>query len=114
VRFNLHDLAKRHSLKYNTNEYSAGLKQNKETFLSLKLPSNAVLFNVRGNHSIEAMYYTGLPAYKFIPTPRQIEELKQKGRISAVFQADEPLPGYLENDSNVRIIDKKILMTDLK
>jgi hypothetical protein len=114
VRFNLPDLAKRYSLEREVNHYSSGLKQNRETFLSLSMPPNTVLFNVCGTHYVEAMYYTGFPAYNVIPSREQVEKMKSLGRTCAVFQSDEPLPDYLESDSNVIIIDKKILETDLK
>jgi 4-amino-4-deoxy-L-arabinose transferase len=82
---------------------------NKELFLRLKkeLPANTVLMNVAGHHYIEAMFYTGFPAYYFIPDSMQVVELKSKVRVVAVIQQDS-LPSYLVQDTAVRIIKEKV------
>jgi 4-amino-4-deoxy-L-arabinose transferase-like glycosyltransferase len=81
------------------------LSYNKDVFQKLKLPSNAVLFNVKGRHYIEAMFYTGLPAYNFIPSEGQCLDMYKKHRIIALFNPrDSVLPDYLANDKRLLLI----------
>jgi 4-amino-4-deoxy-L-arabinose transferase len=76
----------------------------------LELDKNTVLFNVKGRHYIEAMFYTGLPAYNVIPTIEQYHELKAKDRKIAVFDnRNTSIPDYLQNDPAVIIIEKELL-----
>jgi 4-amino-4-deoxy-L-arabinose transferase-like glycosyltransferase len=89
------------------------LIDNKKVFQSLQLPANAVLFNVKGRHYIEAMFYTGLPAYNFIPTEEQYLDLKNKHRAIALFRPiDGMLPDYLKRDSTVLIFDNDIQLCE--
>lgn len=92
------------------NEFSARLLSNKMIFLKLKetLPKETVIFNVTGRHYIECMFYTGLPAYNFIPSFEQYTFLKKKNRRIAVFMTSgAPFPDYLINDSTViRLSDR--------
>jgi len=83
---------------------------NKAVFLKLKntLPKNAVIFNVRGCHFIEAMFYSSLPAYNFIPDKHQYEDLLKKHRVIAIIKADS-LPEYLLKDPKVIILDEVIM-----
>ncbi len=84
---------------------------NKFIFQSLhtRLPENAVVFNVRGRHYIECMFYTDLPSYGFIPSKFQYEEIKRKGRKIAIFkQGDCLLPDYLLQDPETLIIMDEI------
>jgi len=109
LRFDLGLLQERHTTVNADNEYTRMLMLNKAVFKSLTLPKNTVLFNVKGRHYIEAMFYTGLPAYNFIPTFEQCQNLKEKGRRIAVFKdASIELPAYLVNDQTVIIINKTI------
>lgn len=95
--------------KHTDNSYSSNLSHNKQIFQSLELPSNTVLFNVKGRHYIEAMFYTGLPAYNFIPSFEQYQDVKNKGRIAAIFKKNNvKIPDYLINDSTVIIINEEI------
>ena len=108
-RFDIGYLEEEHSLKHEKNEYSRMLLHNKQVFQSLDLPENAVLFNVRGRHYVDAMFYTEFPAYNFIPTGEQLLELKRKDRVPAVFSDENtPVPGYLEEDPSVLIINKSL------
>jgi hypothetical protein len=78
------------------------LKHNKEVYMKLKLPTNTVLCNVPGRHYIEAMFYTGLPAYGFIPTESQYNELQSKGKRMALFMHyNDKVPAYLKDNHNV-------------
>jgi 4-amino-4-deoxy-L-arabinose transferase-like glycosyltransferase len=82
-----------------------GLKHNKAIFQKLTLPGNTVLCNVPGRHFVEAMFYTGLPAYGFIPNENQYLELKNKGRKIALFMPlDGKIPSYIKNDSDLIIL----------
>ena len=71
------------------------------------MPENAVIFNVRGMHYIEAMFYSSLPAYNFIPDKHQYQDLLKKHRIIAVFKYDS-LPDYLLKDPRVIILNDEI------
>lgn len=89
--------------------YSEGMKYNTRIFKSLKLPENTVLFNVKGRHYIEAMFYTGLPCYNFVPDKMQYNDMKIKNKILAIFKPDNTkLPEYLLNDNSIIIINKEL------
>lgn len=78
------------------------LKHNKEIFQKLKLPENTVLCNIPGRHFIEAMFYTNLPAYGFIPDEKQYNELLKKGKKIALFlPLHGEIPAYLKNDTGL-------------
>jgi 4-amino-4-deoxy-L-arabinose transferase len=103
----------RHTISNSGTTYSQDLMHNREVFKSLYLPANSVLFNVKCHFYIEAMFYTGLPAYNFIPTLDQYHDLKSKGRRIAIFTPPNlPLPPYLQNDPTTIIIKKEIKGTD--
>ncbi|MEO6902253.1 MAG: glycosyltransferase family 39 protein [Bacteroidia bacterium] len=87
--------------------YKEYLSHNKKVFQNLLLPQNAVIFNVgeRGRHYIEAMYYTGLPAYSFIPSEEQCIDMKNKKRLIAIFKPkDGVLPDYLEKNNDIIVL----------
>jgi len=112
-RFDIELLQEKHTHWKKSNHYKQHLEHNKKIFKSLDLPENTVLFNVKGRHYIEAMFYTGLPAYNFIPSKKQHEELISKGRRVAIFHLnDNELPKYLLNDSTVLLIGKEIVYID--
>ncbi len=91
-----------HSLEEPTNTHSKSLKENRDYFRTLELPPNTVLCNVLGRHYIEAMFYTGLPAYTGIPTEEQIKDLQAKGRRIVMFKPLEgQLPDYILNDPHI-------------
>lgn len=109
ANLNIEELQAKHT-EWNINkQHIQMLSHNKKVFLSLKnnLAKNSVLFNVYGRHYIEAMYYTDYPAYNFVPSYEQYEDLKKKGRTIALFKTEE-IPEYLKNDSTVIIIDEQI------
>jgi hypothetical protein len=109
LRFDIKILQEKHSVWNKENSYSRMLTYNKGVFKSLKLPSNTVLFNVKGRHYIEAMFYTGLPAYNITPSVDQYEDLKARGWRIAIFKSsNHEIPGYLKDDSKVIIINKEI------
>ncbi len=109
LRFNIEYLQAKHTLWKKNNVYTRMLLHNKKVFKSLKLPPNTVLFNVKGRHYIEAMFYTGLPAYNFIPTYDQYQDLKNKKINIAIFiKENMKIPNYLKNDTSIMFINKKI------
>lgn len=110
LRFDIGYIADKYTLKKDNNHYTMMLTHNKEVFKSLELPSNTVLFNVKGRHYIEAMFYTGVPAYNFMPSFEQYRKLKDKGRIIAVFvKNDEKIPDFLKDDTSTILIHKEIM-----
>ncbi|CAN5301129.1 hypothetical protein BH09BAC5_BH09BAC5_03980 [soil metagenome] len=82
---------------------------NKRIFQGLNVPANSVLFNVNGRNYIDAMFYTGLPSYNFIPTEAQYRDVQQKNRTIVLFKfPSDSIPRYLENDSKVIFINDSI------
>jgi 4-amino-4-deoxy-L-arabinose transferase-like glycosyltransferase len=102
----LHD---KHGFMNGGKGYGYPLIQNKKIFQSLHLPANAVICNVPGIHYVEAMFYTGLPAYNVVPTESQYTDLCNKRRIIAIFQPlSGELPEYLKKDKNLIVIRERI------
>jgi hypothetical protein len=113
MTFDMKVIRMRHSLQEKGNVYSASGYQNKMVFANLRLPGNAVIFNVVSRHYIEAMFYTGLPAYNFIPSEEQYLDLKKKNRTIVIFRPqDNLLPVYLINDPKVIINENMIKSFD--
>ncbi len=109
LKFDVEFLQEKHTLWKKDNLYTRMLSHNKEVFKSLNLSENTVLFNVKGRHYIEAMFYTGLPAYNFVPSYEQYLDIKNKGRYIAVFnKSNIEIPDYLKNDTTILFIDKEI------
>ncbi len=109
LRFDVEYLQEKYTMWKEDNHYTRRLSHNREVFKSLDLPENTVLFNVKGRHYIEAMFYTGLPAYNIIPSLEQYQDMKIKGRTIGVFKpVNMAIPDFLKNDSTVIIIDKEI------
>ncbi|MEM6265383.1 MAG: hypothetical protein AAGI38_22970, partial [Bacteroidota bacterium] len=108
-RFDIEYLQEKHTKWRKDNKYSRMLAHNKEIFESLQLPPHTVLFNVKGRHYVEAMFYTGLTAYHFIPTLEQYENLKEKDRGIAIFDPGKSkMPAYLKNDTTVIVIKERL------
>jgi len=106
-RFNIERIQAIHTLWKDDNSYSRMLLHNKNIFQSLKLPENAVIFNVKGQHYIESMFYTGLPSYRFVPSKEQYLDLIEKGRVIAIFKPlSSELPEYIINDQTTIIINE--------
>ncbi len=104
-RMDLKSLNELHGITGKEHPCFTMLKHNKKIFQSLNLPSNAVIFNVNGRHYVEAMFYTGLPAYNFIPTNEQYLDLKKKSRRVALFNPiGDTIPNYLINDPSLILI----------
>ena len=111
-RIDIEELQEKHTLWKKDNIYSRMLTHNKDLFSSLKssLPKNTVLFNVKGGHYIESMFYTGIPSYKIIPSYKQYKKLNESGYIIALFNSPEiTLPDYLANDESVIIISDQLM-----
>jgi len=108
-RFDFVGFQKRHSKWMENKTETSMLTHNARIFKSLVLPGNTVIFNVLGRHYIEAMFYTGLPAYSFIPSAEQYEDMKIKKRRIAVFKPREgELPSYMQNDTTVIVLDYQL------
>jgi ethanolamine transporter EutH len=55
------------------------------------------------------MFYTGIPAYNFIPTFDQYKDMKNKGKVIEIFNSKNMvIPDYLKDDSTVIIIQKQL------
>ena len=109
LRFDVELLQEKHTLWKEDNKYTRMLTHNKRVFKSLDLSSNTVLFNVKGRHYIEAMFYTGLPAYNIVPSYEQYLDIKKKGRDIAIFKRSSvEIPDYLKKDTTIIFIDKEI------
>jgi 4-amino-4-deoxy-L-arabinose transferase len=94
---------------------SSVYRYNKKVFESLKtsVPSNAVVFNLKGRTYIDCMFYSGLPAYNFIPTIDQYRELKRKNKIPVIFNHfGQKLPTYLQEDRSIIIRSELIRSCD--
>lgn len=107
VRLDLAAFSEDHSLNSPENGYARTLVRNKLIFKELNLPENTVLFNVKGRHYVEAMFYTGLPAYNFYPSPEILDDLRKKGRKAAVFSKPRDLPEELR-DKDIIVINKEL------
>jgi 4-amino-4-deoxy-L-arabinose transferase len=108
-RFDIEEIQAKHTLWKKENSYTRMLSHNREIFNSLDLPENTVVFNVKGQHYIEMMFYTGLPSYRFVPSFEQFQDVKQKGRNIAIFlPADRKLPDYIEEDNTVIVLEEQL------
>lgn len=106
-RFNIGQFQAGRPLWRKDSSNSQMLIYNKGVFQSLRLPENAVIFNVKGQHYIESMFYTGLPSYHIIPSLEQYNDIKIKGKIIAIFKpTNNELPFYLKNDKSIIIINE--------
>ncbi|HRY97671.1 MAG TPA: glycosyltransferase family 39 protein [Bacteroidales bacterium] len=109
LRVDVEALQARHTLWQPDNQYTRMLMHNREVFRSLDLPPDAVLCNVKGRHYIEAMFYTGLPAYGLIPDEAQLRDLEAKGRRVALFAVQgEELPLWISRDTTVIMIQEQL------
>lgn len=112
-RYNIEKLHLEHTNINQSNFYYNNLLNNKKVFENLNLPENTVLFNVKGRHYIEAMFYTGLPAYNFIPTQEQLIELHKKNYIVAIFTSDDvQMPVYLQENSSTIFLKDDIILCE--
>lgn len=90
--------------------YNRALRYNRNAYILARreIPKQSVLFNFPGWEYVNAMIYTGAPAYSQVPSPEEISELKLKGRRVVVFSGNDPLPQYLTQDSSVLILPWRI------
>ncbi|MCK7532588.1 MAG: hypothetical protein MZV63_16930 [Marinilabiliales bacterium] len=109
ARIDIGTILEKHTLKNEDNKHSRMLIHNREIFKDLELPQNAVIFNVKGQHYVECMFYTGLPAYRIVPSYEQFQDLKTKGRIVASFRPTSgTIPDFLAKDSSTIILDQQL------
>ena len=108
TRMDLKAIQNTHFNSDRSNEYVDKLSANKLLFKSLNLPDNAVLLNVKGRHYIEAMFYTGIPAYNFIPERNELQRLAKSGKTLYIFKGEEDLP-YTEKELSSCIVLNKIV-----
>ncbi|MHB8402507.1 MAG: ArnT family glycosyltransferase [Bacteroidia bacterium] len=115
LRIDIKPLFKQHTFSTVDNEeyYKTALTHNKEVFQNLHLPASTVIFNVAGRHYIEAMFYTGLPAYNFIPSQEQYIDMKQKKHPIALFKPqDGNIPDYIASDKEVILLNDTIRLCE--
>lgn len=104
IRFDAEKLQENHTQWKDDNFLTPMALSNKAVFQSLQADPGTVLFNIPGRHYIEAMFYTGLPAYGFVPDSLQVADLIQRHRKIIVFSTPEQvLPSYLQNKPEVSI-----------
>lgn len=109
LSLNISTISDKHSIPNEHNEYASMLLHNKQVFTSMDVPEYAVIFNVKGRHYIECMFYTGRPAYNFIPSQVQVDQLQSRNRSVVVFKPlQDELPSYLLNDSTIIILNDTI------
>ncbi len=87
------------------------LINNRQIFQDLtpSLDENSVLFNVKGRHYIECMFYTNKPCYNFIPSQDQYDDLKRNNNKIVLFNSErEALPNYLQDDASIHIVREAI------
>lgn len=113
MRFNVRAWREEHCFLRSPNRSILSLEHNKQVFQNLRLPENAVIFNVPDRHYIEAMFYSGHSAYSFIPSYEQYSDLKSKKRIVAMFKpADGEIPPYLKEDPSAIFINEVIQQSE--
>lgn len=100
-------LKKSHAIE---NNLASNLLHNKRIFMDCKnnLPENSVIFNVKGRHYIECMFYTGFPSYNFIPSMEQLNDIEHNNKTAVVFNS-EKIPDYLLNNENIILIDTLLM-----
>lgn len=98
------------------NDYDAvneSLIENKKIFKDLNLPPHTVLFNVKGRHYVEAMFYTTAIAYPFVPSILQCKNVTDNGYKIAIFEShNDKLPVYLLQNKNVILIKENLNVLD--
>lgn len=110
VRISPEKIVAAHSLSHPDNSYSRMLKHNRDIFLNLDLPQRAVIMNAGSGTYLDAMFYTGLPAYDFLPDTLQLQQLVEGGYKPVIFQKNEQaIPPFLMTDSNVIILNEKLM-----
>lgn len=108
TRFHVTKIHEQHSTLQPNNPVRAQLLHNKKVFTSLRLPKNTILVNIKGVHYIDAMFYTGLPAYQVMPSLQQVQTTIAKGYRFAVFAKNQNVPDYLLNQPSTILIDEEI------
>lgn len=108
IRLDVETLQLKHTMWRESNYYTYALSYNKDVFVNLDLPEEAVLFNVK-DYYVDAMFYTGVTAYWFIPNKEQYETVKSKNKVIVILDAHKvELPDYLQNDPTVIKINESI------
>ena len=112
-RISLNKIVEDSGLLGDYNTVSEALIENKKIFTGLELTPNTVLFNVKGRHYVEAMFYTNVIAYPFIPDVLQCESLIKRGYKIAVFESyKDTLPSHLLQNKEVNIIKENLAAID--
>lgn len=107
VRLNVFTVKDKHPAFSVTNICQERMIYNKELFTNLNLPENAVLFNLKGRHYIEAMFYTPAIAYNFLPSESQLQEAIDKDKAIYVFPGAEAFPDYLSSNPEVTFLKRE-------
>ncbi|MBN3034715.1 MAG: glycosyltransferase family 39 protein [Bacteroidales bacterium] len=63
-----------------------------------------VIFNPCPWGYVPIMFYTKHLSYPGIPSEEQVRSLLEQGKRIAVFRQDEPLPAYINENSEIRVI----------
>jgi 4-amino-4-deoxy-L-arabinose transferase-like glycosyltransferase len=85
-------IAKRHGLTDRPEGYWLSMKHNASLWRNMQLPDNGVIFNANHGTFIECMFYTGRPAYDFLPETEHLQELREHGLVAVVIDADTIAP----------------------
>lgn len=93
-----------------TGTCNQALIKNKQVFKNLAVPENSVLFNVKGRHFVEAMYYTEYTAYSIIPSQEQYADLIKKDFLPVIFKGpNDSIPRYMLDDGKTIILNENII-----
>jgi 4-amino-4-deoxy-L-arabinose transferase len=113
LHLNPSTLLAKHNMDLPENAYRKRMAENAAIFKSLDLPENAVVFNIPGRLYVECMFYTGVPAYGFMPTEEMCKDLVQKGRLIAVFGfKQEHLPPFLRDNPSVFTLPGRLVLIE--
>jgi len=69
------------------------------------VPDNTVVINCKNLEDVELMFWQNVNAYAWCPSEKEITDLLNKGYKIEAFKShpDFPLPGYVLNESRIKI-----------
>jgi 4-amino-4-deoxy-L-arabinose transferase len=104
-------LAANHGMTRDPGGYWLSMRHNAEIWRHMMLPENGVIFHATHGTYLECMFYTGRPAYDFIPDQSQLDILADKGLVAVIIDASEiTLPEYFSAYSF--ITDDQVIMKE--
>lgn len=104
-------IAARHGMTDTPEGYWLSMKHNATLWRNIQLPPNSVLFNAGHGTYIECMFYTGRPAFDFLPEEHHLQELNDKGLVAVILDADNFTPPEFYAGFNL-ICDQNSLMKE--